>query len=125
MIPEGKASGKLPASWVNHAGPAKARYHGQPTGGWYDPDTGILSVSDDPGNALHELVHQVQSRLPALDAYFLALHRRRTAGEKIVRLRDARGHSYPLGTVGRKDGCVEQYAGREYPLRKAHKSCDL
>jgi len=80
----------------------------------------FFNVSDDAGNALHEFVHHVQFQNPALDAHYLALHRRRTVGEKVVRLRDPYGRPYPKGVVGRRDSYVEQYAGREYGLDEAH-----
>jgi len=114
-----EASRLFPASWVRRTGPAKVEYNGQATGGAYYPDKKLLDISDDPGNALHEFAHHVQSQNPALDAHYLALHRRRTVGEEIVRLR-YKDHAYPPGTVGRRGSYVEQYAGREYGLDEAH-----
>ncbi len=50
--------------------------------------------------------------MPAIDAHFLALHRRRTAGEGVVDLKMKEDWSY--GVRGRRDRYVDEYFGREY-----------
>ena len=58
-------------------------------------------------NALHEYVHHLQDRLPGFDDIFQQLHRRRTAGDPALPLRN-------YGGRGREDDYVDDYFGREY-----------
>lgn len=64
--------------------------------------------------AVHEFAHRLQAALPALDNIFVDLHRRRTAGDPLERLRDITGHPYAADEVCRKDKYVKPYQGKEY-----------
>ena len=65
-------------------------------------------MSLDPGNAIHEYTHHLQHTMPEFDALFQALHRRRTAGDRVKAL-----DRYP-GMRGRKDWYVDDYFGVEH-----------
>ena len=60
-----------------------------------------------PDNALHEYVHHLQERLPDFDDIFQQIHRRRTAGDPVLPLRN-------YGGRGREDNYVDDYFGPEY-----------
>lgn len=70
--------------------------------------------SNDIGNAVHEYAHRVQAALPALDALFQDLHRRRTAGEDLRPLRTLTGGSYRADERARPDKYINPYQGKEY-----------
>ncbi len=74
----------------------------------------IVVRADSMGNAVHEYAHRVQAALPALDALFQDLHRRRTAGEPLVRLRDITGGGYARNELTRRDKYIDAYQGKEY-----------
>lgn len=92
---------------------------GPPFGAVHDVKAGqgFISVrTDDLGNALHEYAHRLQAALPALDKMFQDLHRRRTSGDKLKRLRDlVPGVNYGASEVAREDQYFNPYQGREYP----------
>ena len=75
-----EAAALLPSRWVTvaNATPARVTYNGQRAGGFYRPADALLSVSDDPSNAVHEYVHHLQHTVPELQAPFTMLHARRT-----------------------------------------------
>lgn len=84
------------------------------------PGSGYLQTSvDDFGTALHEFTHRVQSALPELDRIFQDLHRRRTAGAALERLRDITGVRYGREEVTRRDSYTDPYQGKEYGSRGA------
>lgn len=62
---------------------------------------------------LHELVHRIQHALPGLDQLFIDLHRSRTAGDALRRLRDLQPW-YGANEVTREDGYFNPYQGKEY-----------
>lgn len=68
----------------------------------------------DIGSAVHELAHRIQSALPKLDALFQDLHKRRTAGDKLRRLRDLTGNRRYGSEVTREDHYINPYIGKEY-----------
>jgi hypothetical protein len=70
-------------------------------------------------NAVHEFSHRLQAALPALDALFEELHRQRTAGDALERLRDITQGHYDASEVARKDGYANPYQGKEYSGRAA------
>lgn len=112
-----QASALLPGTWVTRANqvPVKVEYNGQQAGGFYSAKNRLLNVSADPGNALHEYLHHCQQVLPGLDAHYVALHRKRTAGDPLeTQLRGASGQFYLGDNAGRSDEYVDPYAGREY-----------
>lgn len=78
--------------------------------------TGWIEVrSDNMGNAVHEYAHRLQSALPELDQLFQDLHRRRTNGDPLERLKDlVPTSSYKSTEVTRKDGYTSAYQGKEY-----------
>ena len=79
-------------------------------GGLYRPTSPPLArISDDINVAVHEYTHHLQTAMPALDDLFHQLHRARTAGDPVAKLRD-----YPDYT-GRDDQYIDGYFGREYP----------
>lgn len=81
----------------------------QPGTGWIEIRTGSL------GNAIHEFAHRLQTALPELDALFQDLHRRRTLGAPLERLKDLEPTlGYASGEVTRKDGYRNPYQGKEY-----------
>ncbi len=109
----------LPGAWVRRANDVeiKVRYNGNTSGGRYviyKDGRRVLDVSDDPGNALHEYAHHLQHQRPALNAYFLVLHRRRTSGDAQVPLHRADGRPYFPDLIGRPDNYVDGYFGLEY-----------
>ncbi len=111
-----EAAGRLPRSWVERtnaipltaeAGAFRAGYTSPIAAG----APGRLGLSENPSAALHEYLHHIQQADPELDAIFVALHRRRTAGEKLV----------PVivqipEMLGRRDKYIDPYTGREYDI---------
>lgn len=75
----------------------------------------ILTSPTDIGVAVHEFAHRLQASLPELDDLFQQLHRRRTDGTKLKRLRDLTGsRSYKTSEVTREDHYYSPYQGKEY-----------
>lgn len=70
-------------------------------------------------NAVHELAHRLQHALPKLEALFEDLHRIRTSGEPLERLRDVSSLAYAPTEMTRKDKYADPYFGKEYPNRGA------
>jgi hypothetical protein len=110
-----RVAGKLPADWVeamNRLGKAhvivtSARGSfsmNYSLGGW-----GPTIKTDDSSTAEHEFIHWMQAASPKLDALFQALHRRRTASDRLEDLDIVNGRA----EVGRRDDYVEKYFGRE------------
>lgn len=106
------AAQELPASWVRAGneiplegirGSKSRGFYRYPSARW----PAQISVSPDVGVPLHEYCHHLQRAMPELDAVFVQLHRRRTAGEPKVRV------GGPKDT-GRKDKYIRPYTGREY-----------
>ncbi len=65
--------------------------------------------------ALHEYVHRVQSALPDLDKLFQDLHRRRTAGDSLKRLKNIYPQfNYRNDELTREDNYINAYFGKEY-----------
>lgn len=60
------------------------------------------------GTRVHEYVHHLQETMPELDRLFQDLHRRRTAGERLVPI-------YGRREMGRIDRYIDKYQGKEYP----------
>ncbi len=86
---------------------------------------GIQPGSKNPGfiatragniaTALHELLHRMQAADPKLDGLFQALHDRRTAGDKLQRLRDIYPQfNYRNDEVAREDHYIHAYFGKVY-----------
>lgn len=82
--------------------------------------SGHFRLRDTAGDdiSLHELMHRMQQVLPALDKLFQDVHKRRTAGET---LSGVSGPEYP-NELGRKDGYVTPYQGREYRIANVNGS---
>lgn len=112
-----RAARKLPRRWVEIANAAPLRVKLSSARGHYHPGkwnraAGAVEryIQTSAGStAEHEYVHHLQYTVPGLDELFQAEHRRRTAGQSLVRLY--------LGEEGRPDGYVERYQGKEYPTR--------
>ena len=83
---------------------------------WGDNNAGYIATrSNDIETALHELTHRIQSALPELDRLFQDLHKRRTSGEPLKRLRDIYPlFNYRLDEVTREDHYINAYFGKEY-----------
>lgn len=83
---------------------------------WGDNNAGYIATrSNDIGTALHELTHRIQSVLPELDRLFQDLHKRRTSGEPLKRLRDIYPlFNYRLDEMTREDHYINAYFGKEY-----------
>ncbi|MDR1934209.1 MAG: hypothetical protein LBS49_01210 [Candidatus Accumulibacter sp.] len=64
--------------------------------------------------AVHEFAHYLQASLPELDAIFVGLHQRRTAGEALESLKKLTGLNYASNELTRKDKYVGAYFGKEY-----------
>lgn len=80
----------------------------------FHPKEGIILVGD-PDTTLHELCHRLQNVLPDLDDAFNRVHRKRTAGESLIKLNDLHpGGSYKDDEVCRKDKYKRAYFGKEY-----------
>ncbi len=62
--------------------------------------------TDTSATAEHEFTHRLQAVMPELDEFFQNVHRRRTRGDRLIRLNG--------GGVGRKDNYYNEYQGREY-----------
>ncbi len=72
-------------------------------------------ITDTSSTVEHELVHRVQSALPELDNIFQQLHKDRTKGDKLEKLKDVtKNPDYQDHEVTRKDGYYSAYMGREY-----------
>lgn len=81
---------------------------------------GWIEVNGTAPNAVHEYAHRLQAALPDLDKLFQDLHRRRTTGEPLRRLRDLRPtHNYKPHEVTREDQYLNPYQGKEYGDRGA------
>ena len=75
----------------------------------------IATRSNDIETALHEFTHRIQSALPELDQLFQDLHKRRTTGEPLKRLKDIYPQfNYRLDEVTREDHYINAYFGKEY-----------
>lgn len=133
-----EASQHFPDSWTKKAdelGPLFARASAQARGFHYTemvnsavrlpgfgtvrnvrPGTGWIEIgSGRLGVAIHEYAHRLQTALPDLDELFQTLHRRRTVGAPLERLKDLYPNSsYAASEVTRKDGYRNAYQGREY-----------
>ncbi|MDI1278028.1 phage minor head protein [Methylobacter sp.] len=83
---------------------------------WGDNNAGYIATrSNDIGTALHEFTHRIQSALPELDQLFQDLHKRRTSGEPLKRLRDIYpSFNYRLDEMTREDHYINAYFGKEY-----------
>lgn len=133
------ASTRLPDTWTQAAdthGPLKVKARSNTRGWCWSapndgpgvarlPDFGLLRWDSgkvgamvvrkgDIGNAVHEYTHRLQAALPALDALFQDLHRRRTAGESLQSLRALTGHAYRADERARPDKYINPYQGKEY-----------
>lgn len=65
--------------------------------------------------AVHEYAHRLQHAIPALDDIFQTLHERRTAQDRLERLRDLYPKiAYRLDEVVRKDQYRDYYQGKIY-----------
>ncbi|WP_198321664.1 MULTISPECIES: phage minor head protein [Methylococcus] len=74
----------------------------------------------DPFSAVHELAHRLQSAMPELDGLFQALHRRRTNGDPLRRLKDLKPDlAYGRDERAREDHYIDPYFGKEYDGRGA------
>ena len=106
----------LPATWIERANDTRVRISKR---GDKDPDRGSYRPADPniwsrprivtdatADNALHEYVHHLQERLPDFDNVFQQLHRRRTASDPVLPLRN-------YGGRGCEDNYVDDYFGRE------------
>ena len=69
----------------------------------------------DASTALHEYVHHAQRMAPDLDGLFVAVHRRRTAGEPVAPVLERDPPDWT--EVGRRDKYVHWYQGKEYGAR--------
>ncbi len=115
-----EASKLLPASWVRRANarPVRVQHNDKSPEAGYDPTKQLIEIRNDLGEALHEFTHHVQHQMLAIDAHFRVLHRRRTAGEEVVKLMNEERWGY--GGIGRRNRYVYEYFGREYgPLHNA------
>jgi hypothetical protein len=74
-----------------------------------------LSPAATEATVLHEFAHRVQDVLPGLDALFQELHRRRTVNDPLELIT-----RFAPGELGRPDGYVHRYQGREYSFRNAN-----
>ncbi len=83
---------------------------------WGDNNAGYIATrSNDIETALHEFTHRIQSALPELDTLFQDLHKRRTSGEPLKRLRDIYPlFNYRLDEMTREDHYINAYFGKEY-----------
>jgi len=125
----------LPDDWLrrsDEAGRLRVRFDGKGRGwAWTAKKTGPVRLAKygvvdaaegdgflvvrDAGNALHELMHRIQSVYPELDELFQALHRRRTAGEALVSLKALKpDRDYSPDELARPDNYLTPYQGREY-----------
>ncbi len=119
------AASWFPRSWIEAANKVPQLYalHTTERGFYSDPSrdrqykgrvkprgAGLIAAETHiKPTVLHEFVHHLQYAMPGLDARFQALHRARTAGDKVEII-------YPdlPAERGRPDKYVERYAGREY-----------
>lgn len=86
----------------------------KPGSGW------IVTSPKDLGVAVHEFAHRLQESLPDLDELFQELHRRRTKGDPLRRLRDITGSkSYKTSEYAREDHYSHPYQGKEYSGKRA------
>lgn len=80
-----------------------------PGDGYIKLDQGGLDV------AVHEYAHRLQFSFPELDKFFQQIHKRRTQGEPLERLKDLLpDDGYGERELTRKDGYFHPYQGREY-----------
>lgn len=140
-----KASQRLPDSWTeatDQLGPLHVKAQARARAWQYTMDGdsgptrvrlssfGIVPVRKGAGyilvrtgaleDAVHEYAHRIQAALPKLDALFQELHRRRTAGEQLMRLRDLTGITgYRRDEWARRDKYINPYQGKEYAGRGA------
>lgn len=93
--------------------PVKLRSYGVVRGGL---NSSYLSTpKNSPKTAIHEYAHILQSKVKGLDAVFQDLHKSRTAGAELKRLRDLEPtKGYKLDEVTREDGYLSPYQGKEY-----------
>lgn len=80
-----------------------------PGDGYIKLDGGGLDI------AVHEYAHRLQFAMPELDRFFQQIHRRRTQGEPLERLKDLLPDDrYDERELTRPDGYFHPYQGREY-----------
>jgi hypothetical protein len=117
------ATAAFPRTWVKKALgtiPLAAKI-GTAERGNYDYDGFISIITLNPksahayATAIHESAHWLQSALPDLNEYFVALHRHRTVGEALENLKDLLpGSLYRDDEKTRKDHYIHPYFGKEY-----------
>lgn len=82
----------------------------------YEKNAGyIMARTGSIGNALHEYAHRLQKALPALDALFQELHRKRTRNDPLKMLKNlVPGVKYGNNEIAREDHYFNPYQGKEY-----------
>jgi hypothetical protein len=65
--------------------------------------------------AVHEYSHRLQDAFPDLQKLFTDLHRKRTQGDPVIKLRSLRpDHGYKSDELTREDQYIDPYWGKEY-----------
>ncbi len=122
-----RASRRTPDSWTaasDALGPLVVKAGSRR--GYYSASQGLIAVrAGSLSNAVHEFAHRLQHALPELDDVFQGLHRARTAGDRLERLRDITGVAYSRDEVARKDKYMNPYQGKEYSWSKGHEALEV
>jgi len=128
------AMSTIPTSWIEKSNARGRTYVSGTSGrGWHDmnyqpagsghyrkigridyvaPGESVIK-SDGVSTMIHEYFHRLQNVLPEMDDAFEALHKRRTAGEPLVKLQNF-GKGYRADEKCRPDGYIHPYMGKEY-----------
>lgn len=109
-----QAADRYPKDWSDEAAKAGTLRVRQTRGrAHYSHSQSELTLSD-VSSGVHEYGHRLQFTMPALDAWFVQMHRRRTAGERLEQLRVLTSEAYESHEVARRDKYIDPYFGREY-----------
>ncbi len=111
-----EASQRYPDDWTDKAnklGELSAVYSSRRAS--YNPGLKRIKLRNHH-SGVHEYGHHLQRGVPELDAVFQNVHRQRTKGDSLERLRGVTGNlEYKLHEVTRRDNYYDPYVGRVYP----------
>lgn len=75
----------------------------------------VMMGSDDPAEVIHEASHWLEEKVPGVRAEVEAFYKKRTEGEKLVKMKDVTGNAgYRDDEVTRVDKWLNPYMGKEY-----------
>ena len=118
------ASSLFPSSWNEYSdryGELKAKAtRNRAFYSHYEKSPSEIAVDGFICVAVHEYAHRLQHVMPDIDAKFQEIHRKRTEGEELEKMRKLFPKiGYKNDEVTRKDGYFHPYMGKEYKEKGA------